>query len=209
MKTRSDLLSLGLKQWKTSFAPLRSQEVCLLLQSGWCCRKDQLKLLGEVGKRSRAGTCGSGASSFWKEKQNRTLYQLYQQGWSQSKGDLAGSKHRYGYGSPPCQNLQQQPVFLHYCSENVIPLCSALQMTGSTSRRMTALPGDLPITVYAGVFYFRFGNTRPEWFLILMSLSNGHSAAVTLTCGKSRRNESFHSIHSIMKNSQTFLKFCT
>lgn len=98
-----------LKQWKTSFAPLHSQEVCLLLQSGWCCREDRLKLLGEVGKRSRAGTFGSGASSFWKEKQNWTLYQLYQQGWSQSKGDLAGSKHRCGYGSPPCQNLQQQP----------------------------------------------------------------------------------------------------
>lgn len=101
------------------------------------------------------------------------------------------------------------PVFLHYCSENVVPLCSALQMTGSTSRRMTALPGDLPIAVYAGGVYFRFGNIRPEWFLILMSLSNWHNAAVTLTCGKSRRNESFHSIHSIMKNSQTFLKFCT
>lgn len=30
------------------------------------------------------------------------------------------------------------PVFLHYCSENVVPLCSALQTTGSTSRRRTA-----------------------------------------------------------------------
>lgn len=45
-------------------------------------------------------------------------------------------------------------------------------------------------------FYFHFGEIKPECFVASMDLRYRHISIVTLTCLKSRRKESFHSIHS-------------
>lgn len=73
------------------------------------------------------------------------------------------------------------------------PLCSALQMTGSTSRPITV--GSTGWELFMLRFLFSFWRNQTRMFCCIDG-SPLHISIVTLTCLKSRRKESFHSIHS-------------